>query len=137
MAKKIKARDLEYIEKNKAFVSAYAQQEGVTRLKSGTLYRVIEAGEGVIPNNNSLVLVKYRGRLIDGRTFDSNLESAIPAAFRLNELIIGWQDAMRHMPVGSKWELVIPYEVGYGDETVDNIRKYSTLIFEVELVSIS
>ena len=81
--------------------------------------------------------VYYSGKMIDGKQFDSNMNDNVPIAFRLNEVIEGWQIALSEMPAGSTWEIFIPQELGYGDSSVGNIKKYSTLIFTVKLVSVS
>ena len=86
---------------------------------------------------NSVVSVHYKGTLINGREFDNSWKRNCPEAFRLNEVIEGWQIALLRMHPGSRWIVYIPYTMGYGTRTSGPIPAYSTLIFEVELLNIS
>ncbi len=135
MAKKSKNA---YIEANIAYLKEVASEADTQKLPKGVLYKVIDQGEGTLsPQLGSVISVHYRGTMIDGREFDSTLNSPCPATFRLREVIEGWQIAMQQMHVGDKWRIYIPASLGYGNRTIDNIRGGSTLIFEVELLSIS
>lgn len=110
---------------------------GVITTESGLQYRIIEKSTGVRPGPTDKVLVHYRGRLIDGTEFDSSYKRNRPASFRVNQVIKGWTEALQLMPRGSKWQLVIPPELGYGERGAGNtIPPDSTLIFDVELISI-
>ena len=93
-------------------------------------------GKGEIPADTSRVKVHYKGTLIDGTQFDSSYDRKEPTTFRANQVIKGWTEALTMMPVGSKWELYIPAELGYGSREAGQIKPFSTLIFEVELLSI-
>ena len=68
--------------------------------------------------------------------FDSSYKRNEPSTFRANQVIKGWTEALTMMPVGSKWELYIPQELAYGSRESGQIKPFSTLIFEVELVGI-
>ena len=104
---------------------------------SGLLYKVIKEGKGEKPVENDKVTVSYKGTLIDGTEFDSSYKRNEPSTFRANQVIKGWTEALTMMPVGSKWELYIPQELAYGArESGGQIKPFSTLIFEVELVGI-
>ena len=82
------------------------------------------------------VKTNYKGTLIDGTEFDSSYKRNEPATFRANQVIKGWTEALTMMPVGSKWELYIPQDLAYGArESGGQIKPFSTLIFEVELLS--
>lgn len=119
------------------FLAENKQKEGVVTLPSGLQYKVITEGKGEIPSNNSKVKVNYRGTLVDGTEFDSSYKRNEPTTFRANQVIKGWTEALTLMPVGSKWELYIPWELAYGSrQTGGQIKPYSTLIFEVELLGI-
>ena len=83
-----------------------------------------------------MVKVNYRGTLIDGTEFDSSFKRNEPAKFRVNQVIKGWTEALQLMPVGSKWKLYIPQELAYGEREAGQIKPFSTLVFEVELVGI-
>ena len=125
-----KAAGIKFLEENKT-------KEGVITTESGLQYKVIKAGNGEIPTKESSVKVNYKGTLIDGTEFDSSYKRNAPATFRADQVIKGWTEALTMMPVGSKWELYIPQELAYGSrETGGLIKPFSTLIFEVELVSI-
>ena len=93
-------------------------------------------GNGEIPTATSKVKVNYEGRLIDGTVFDSSYERKKPTSFACNQVIKGWTEALTHMPVGSKWEIYIPQELGYGAREAGKIPPFSTLIFTVELLEI-
>jgi FKBP-type peptidyl-prolyl cis-trans isomerase len=100
-------------------------------------YKVITEGTGEIPKATDMVSVNYRGTLIDGKEFDSSAKhGGQPAKFRVTGVIKGWTEALEMMKVGSKWELYIPTALAYGDRGSMGIEPGSTLIFEVELVSI-
>ncbi|MBO4462797.1 MAG: FKBP-type peptidyl-prolyl cis-trans isomerase [Prevotella sp.] len=119
------------------FLAENKQKEGVITTPSGLQYKVLVKGEGAVPQASDKVKVNYEGRLIDGTVFDaSSKHGDEPATFQANQVIRGWTEALTMMPVGSKWQLYIPQELAYGDRQAGNIPPYSTLIFDVELVSI-
>ena len=119
------------------FLAENKEKEGVITLPSGLQYKVIKEGKGAKPTETDRVKVNYRGTLIDGKEFDSSYKRNEPATFRANQVIKGWTEALTMMPVGSKWELYIPSELAYGTrETGGDIKPFSTLIFEVELLEI-
>ena len=119
------------------FLAENKTKEGVVTTESGLQYKVIKAGKGEIPTKESTVKVNYKGTLIDGTEFDSSYKRNAPASFRADQVIKGWTEALTMMPVGSKWELYIPQELAYGArETGGQIKPFSTLIFEVELLEI-
>ena len=119
------------------FLAENKGKEGVVTTPSGLQYKVITEGKGEIPADTCKVKVNYKGTLIDGTEFDSSYKRNEPATFRANQVIKGWTEALTMMPVGSKWELYIPQELAYGArESGGQIKPFSTLIFEVELVGI-
>ena len=119
------------------FLADNKGKEGVVTTPSGLQYKIITKGTGEIPADTSKVKVNYKGTLIDGTEFDSSYKRNEPATFRANQVIKGWTEALTMMPVGSKWELYIPQDLAYGGrETGGQIKPFSTLIFEVELVGI-
>ena len=130
-----KANGEKFLEENKA-------KEGVVTTESGLQYKVITEGKGAIPQSTDKVKVHYKGTLIDGTEFDSSYSrkdkdgNPQPSTFRANQVIKGWTEALTSMPVGSKWELYIPQELAYGSQDTGTIPPFSTLIFEVELLSI-
>ena len=125
------------IKEGRDFLAQNAQQPGVITTPSGLQYKVLVKGEGEVPQSTDKVKVNYEGRLIDGTVFDaSSKHGNAPATFTPTQVIKGWTEALTMMPVGSKWQLYIPQELGYGERPAGNIPPYSTLIFDVELVGI-
>ena len=118
------------------FLKENAKKDSVETLPSGVQYKVLVKGNGEIPTVTSKVKVNYEGRLIDGTVFDSSYERKKPASFGCNQVIKGWTEALTHMPVGSKWEIYIPQELGYGAREAGKIKPFSALIFTVELLEI-
>lgn len=128
----------EYKEQNLQFLEETASQEDVVKLPCGVLYKVLEKGTGTVsPQLSSVVTVHYRGTLINGREFDNSWKRSCPEAFRLNQVIEGWQQALQQMHVGDKWIVYIPYTLGYGNRSSGPIPAFSTLVFEVELLGIA
>ena len=144
----IKAKSLEkkYAENKAAgekFLAENKGKEGVVTTPSGLQYKIITKGTGAIPADTSKVKVHYKGTLIDGTEFDSSYKhkdkdgKVQPTTFRANQVIKGWTEALTMMPVGSKWELYIPQDLAYGaNDRNPQIKPFSTLIFEVELIDI-
>lgn len=119
------------------FLAENAKKEGVITTPSGLQYKVLVQGSGQVPQATDKVKVNYEGRLIDGTVFDaSSKHGNDPISFRADQVIRGWTEALTMMPVGSKWQLYIPQELGYGERQAGNIPPYSVLIFDVELVGI-
>ena len=122
----------------KAFLAENAKKDSVITLPSGLQYKELVKGNGEVPKATDKVLVNYEGRLIDGTVFDASKKHGDkPAEFKPSQVIKGWTEALTMMPVGSKWELYIPYELAYGDRNTGSIKPYSALIFTVELVGIN
>lgn len=124
-----KALGNKFLDENKA-------KDGVIVTESGLQYRVITEGNGAVPAAGAKVKVHYTGKLTDGTVFDSSVDRGEPAEFGTDQVIPGWTEALAIMPVGSKWELVIPSELAYGDRATGPIPAGSTLVFEVELLEI-
>jgi FKBP-type peptidyl-prolyl cis-trans isomerase FklB len=119
------------------FLAENAKDTSVVVLPSGLQYKVLVAGTGDIPKATETVKVRYEGRLVDGTVFDaSSRHGDQPVSFRANQVIKGWTEALTLMPVGSKWTLYIPQELAYGDKEQGQIKPFSALIFDVELVDI-
>jgi FKBP-type peptidyl-prolyl cis-trans isomerase FklB len=119
------------------FRAAYAAHDGVVTLPSGMLYEVITAGDGAKPTRSDTVKTHYHGTLIDGTVFDSSVDRGQPASFPVGGVIAGWTEALQLMGVGSKWKLVIPPELAYGERGAGGaIPPNATLVFEVELLEI-
>lgn len=130
-------RDEAYKNENKQWLAENAKKDGVVTLPSGLQYKVITMGEGEKPLADETVEVKYEGKMIDGTVFDSSYKrNPQTTKFACNQVIAGWTEALQLMPTGSKWEIYIPQELGYGERQAGQIKPFSTLIFTVELVSI-
>lgn len=119
------------------FLQENALRDGVKTTESGLQYEVLVQGKGSKPTAESTVKVHYEGTLIDGTVFDSSYQRGEPIEFPLNGVIKGWTEGLQLMPVGSKYKLFIPYDLGYGERGAGaSIPPYATLIFTVELLDI-
>jgi FKBP-type peptidyl-prolyl cis-trans isomerase FklB len=118
------------------FLRENAKKPGVITTPSGLQYEIIKKGNGPMPTDSSKVKVHYHGTLIDGTVFDSSVERNEPAEFYVNQVIKGWTEALKLMPVGSKFKIYVPYQLAYGSADQGKIKPFSMLIFEVELLSI-
>ena len=131
---------LKYGDNKKAgedFLAKNAKKKDVKVLKDGVQYKVIKAGNGLIPTATQKVKVHYEGKTLDGKVFDSSYKRGEPAEFRCNQLIKGWTEALTYMPVGSVWEVYIPQELAYGEQQQgEDIKPFSMLIFKIELLEI-
>lgn len=132
----MKSKKQIYRENNRRFFKENRNRPDVKELPSGLQYRVIKMGEGVIPQSTSLVHVYYSGSFVDGKVFESNLNDPFPGLFRVFDVIEGWKEILQLMPQGSEFEIVVPYELGYGKRADGNIPGYSTLIFQIQLVKV-
>ncbi len=119
-----------------AYMAENAKRDEVVTLPSGLQYEVITKGSGAVPASTDQVKVHYHGTLIDGTVFDSSVERGEPAVFGVTQVIAGWTEALQLMPVGSKWRLYVPYDLAYGTADRGEIKPYSNLIFDVELIVI-
>ena len=135
-SEKATAKYGDYRKENEAFLTENAKKQGVITTASGLQYEVLKAGNGIKPTAASVVKVHYHGTLIDGTVFDSSVERKEPATFGVSEVIKGWTEALQLMPVGSKFRLYIPQDLAYGPAEQGTIKPFSTLIFDVELLSI-
>jgi FKBP-type peptidyl-prolyl cis-trans isomerase FklB len=125
------------------FLAANKSKEGVqiipVTLGTNTYelqYKVETKGTGKIPGSNDTVVCHYRGTMIDGTEFDSSYKRGEPTSFAVGGVIKGWTEALLKMPVGSKWKLFIPSDLAYGERGNRGIAPNSTLLFDIELVSI-
>jgi FKBP-type peptidyl-prolyl cis-trans isomerase len=123
-------------EEGRAFLAANKAKEGVTTLPSGLQYKVLRDGTGPNPQTADKVKIRYRGTLMDGSEFDSSYDRGEPATVRVNGVIRGWAEALQRMKTGAKWQLFVPAELAYGERQFGRIPPNSTLIFEIELLSI-
>ena len=125
-------------EAGKQFLAANAKKDSVITLPSGLQYKVLKQGTGEVPTLSDKVMVNYEGRLIDGTVFDASKNHGDkPAEFRPTDVIKGWTEVLTMMPVGSKWQIYIPFDLAYGSREAGQIKPYSALIFDIELVGIN
>ena len=124
-----KAAGEKYLAENK-------KKDGVKVTKSGLQYKVLVEGTGALPTDTTKVQVNYEGKLIDGTVFDSSYERNQPFTVDMAapHVIEGWVEALKMMPAGSKWEVTIPQELGYGDQNQGMIKPFSTLVFTIEVL---
>jgi len=112
------------------------KSEGIITLPSGLQYRILKLGEGKRPTLDDKVVCNYRGTLLDGKEFYSSYNKNEPATLSVKGVMKGISEALQLMPVGSKWQIFIPPQLGYGERVVGGIAPNATLIFEMELISI-
>jgi FKBP-type peptidyl-prolyl cis-trans isomerase len=121
---------------SEAFFAENAKKDGVITLPSGLQYKVLKKGDGKLPGLDDIVLCNYTGKLLDGTEIDSSYKRKEPTTVSVKGVISGWVQALQLMPVGSKWQLFIPPQLAFGDKATPVAGPNSTLIFEVELLSI-
>ena len=124
------------LEKGKAFLAENAKKEGVVTTKSGLQYKVLTAGKGRKYDEKkdgkaAVASITYEGRLLDGTVFDA---SATPVDMPVNQVIPGFAEALKLMPIGSEWEVYIPSDLAYADKGPGVIGNNATLIFKLKLV---
>ena len=142
MAEKMEAERVEEAKKNaeagRQFLELNGKKDGVVTTESGLQYQVLTEGKGPKPKQDDVVRVHYKGTLLDGSTFDDSTARGEPAVFPLGQVVPGWREGLILMPVGSKYRLWIPGELGYGEEGTPGgpIGPNATLVFEVELLGI-
>ncbi len=123
-------------EKNAAFLAANAKKDGVVTTATGLQFHSLRPGTGKQPGPTSRVTVHYTGKLINNKVFDSSV-GGDPATFILTRVIAAWTEGLQLMKEGEKAELVVPQEIGYGEEgSPPVIPPYQTLVFEVELIKV-
>jgi FKBP-type peptidyl-prolyl cis-trans isomerase len=124
------------LEEGNAFLEKNKKNSAVKVTPSGLQYEVIKEGTGKIPVETDMVKVHYHGTMIDGKVFDSSVDRGEPAQFPVNNVIPGWTEALKMMPVGSKWKIYLPAQLAYGERAPQEIGPNKVLIFEVELLEI-
>ena len=122
--------------KGERFLAENKKKSGVVTLPSGLQYKILTKGNGEIPGPQDKVSVNYEGHTVDGVEFDSSYKNEKPSSFKCHQVIKGWSEALSKMPVGSKWELYLPYQLAYRDNETKDIKPYSALIFTIELLGI-
>jgi FKBP-type peptidyl-prolyl cis-trans isomerase len=134
---KMKTDGEKNVKDGEAFLAANKAKKGVIVTATGLQYSVIKEGTGPVPKVTDMVKVHYRGTLIDGKEFDSSIKRGQPVEFRVNGVIPGWTEALQLMKTGSKYKLVIPSNLGYGERGAgQDIGPNAVLVFDVELLEI-
>jgi FKBP-type peptidyl-prolyl cis-trans isomerase FkpA len=126
------------LEAGQKFLAENAKKPGVQTTASGLQYQVITEGKGPKPKAGEVVRVHYKGALLDGKVFDSSYDRGQPVVFPIDQVVPGWQEGLQLMPVGSKYKLWIPANLGYGEKGTPGgpIGPNSTLVFDLELIDI-
>jgi FKBP-type peptidyl-prolyl cis-trans isomerase len=137
-AKKVEEKYGSAKAEGEAFLTKMEAEEGVISTGSGLLYKIDVEGAGDKPNSTDKVTVHYTGKLMDGTVFDSSVDRGEPATFGLNQVIPGWTEGLQLMTSGSKYTFYIPHYLAYGEQGAgESIPPFSTLTFEVELISVA
>ncbi len=124
-------------EEGKKFLAENKKRPGVVELPSGLQYEIIKVGTGEKPKATDTVKAHYAGSLINGQEFDNSYKRGEPLQIPVGGVIQGWVEALQLMPVGSKWKLFIPSELGYGDRGAGgSIPGGAALVFDIELIAI-
>lgn len=124
-------------EEGEKFLAENASKDGVITTESGLQYKVITQGTGERPKATDKVKVHYKGTFLDGTEFDSSYKRNEPVEFEVEGGVIkGWTEALQIMPVGSKYIIWVPANLGYGENDYHGIKGHSTLQFEIELLEI-
>lgn len=132
----LKTQYQEHIAQEEALLAENSQKEGVITLPSGVQYQIIKEGKGAKPTATDRVKVHYEGKLLNGTVFDSSYERGTPATLGVSEVIKGWTEVLQLIPVGSKFNVWIPYNLAYGSRDSGKIPPFSALTFQVELLDI-
>ncbi len=140
VAKKHQEMQKELADKNKAagdaYLAANKAKPGVTTLPDGLQYKVLTPGTGPKPTSADTIVANYKGTFVDGKEFDNSYKRNEPITIPVTGVIKGWTEALQLMPVGSKWQVVIPSDLAYGEHARPEIGPNQTLVFEMELLSI-
>jgi len=136
--KSLKEQAEKNLSEGKTFLAENGKKEGIKTLPSGLQYKIVKEGDGPTAKASDTVTVHYRGTLTDGTEFDSSHKRGQAATFPVDKIIPGWTEALQLMKTGATWQLFIPPELAYGERGAGrNITPNSTLIFEVELISVN
>lgn len=134
--KKQMAKSKPTIDAGENFLAANKKKQGVTTTASGLQYEIMTQGTGPKPGLKDTVICNYKGTFLNGKVFDDSYSRGMPAEFALTRVIGGWTEVLQLMPVGSKYKVYVPYQLGYGISDYNGIPGGSLLIFEIELLSI-
>jgi len=116
------------------FFATNKARQGVVSLPSGVQYEILRAGKGRKPTDNSIVVCRYRGTLIDGTQFES--DAGKPVALHVVGFVPGLKEAVKLMSTGSKWRIVVPPQLAYGEVGNRGVGPNAVLIYDLEIISI-
>lgn len=144
LEKQLKYATKKQLEKNakknlvdgKLYTKKFSKIKGVKKTNSGLLYFIIKKGQGQILKSDAKITAHYKGKFINGMEFDNSYKRGNPVTFRLKDVILGWQEGLKHIKKGGKIKLVIPPNLAYGNKNVNGIPANSTLIFEIFLLDV-
>lgn len=117
------------------FLAANKIKPGVVILASGVQYKVLKPGVGKRPTAADAVKCRYQGTLVDGSSFDKT-DDKTPSVLKVAGLLPGLQEAVKLMPVGAKWEVVVPPELAYGAKGNHGVGPNAALIYVIEIAGI-
>jgi FKBP-type peptidyl-prolyl cis-trans isomerase len=135
-AQQREAKAAENLKKGQEFLADNKKKPGIVQTASGLQYQVIKEGTGRKPKDDDVVVVNYRGTLLDGTEFDSSYSRGQPATFPVNGVIKGWREVLPLMKEGSKYKVFVPSDLAYGANGAGPIEPNSLLTFDIELLSI-
>ena len=118
------------------YLAENKKKDGIVTIENGLQYRIINEGIGEKPSDEDIVEIQYEGSLIDGKIFTSTYMKGEADIMPLKAFIPGMKEALKLMPVGSKWRLFIPPELAYGTRGAGIVEPNATVIYEIELLSI-
>jgi FKBP-type peptidyl-prolyl cis-trans isomerase FklB len=137
MKKKAEVEHADYKKANEDFLAENKTKDGVFTTETGLQYIILKEGNGPSPTKADYVKVHYHGTLIDGKVFDSSVEREKPSEFGVTQVIKGWTEGLQLMKEGAKYKFFIPQELAYGFQgRMPQIKPFSTLVFEVELLEV-
>ena len=118
-----------------AFLLANKVKPGVVTLPSGVQYKISRPSKGKLPGDKSTIVCRYKGTLIDGTSFDKS-DAKKPLSLAVAGLVPGLREAIKLMPTGSKSQIVIPPQLGFGERGSQGVGPNAVLIYDVEIISV-
>lgn len=128
------------ISKDEAERAEFVQAMGETKkTDSGLAFKTITPGKGKQPKKGDKVQVKYKGMLLNGTVFDESKEGQPDFTFNLGlgQVIQGWDEILGLMKEGEELQVVIPWNLAYGERGSGPIPPFSTLVFNIQLIKVN
>jgi len=134
----LEKNEKENLIQGKVYMNKFSKMKDVQKTSSGLLYVIEKLGEGKeIIQQSTEVTVHYKGSLINGVEFDNSYKRGKPIKITLKDVILGWQEGLKYIKKGGKIKLIIPPELGYGNNRINGIPANSILIFDIELLDVT